>query len=83
MDNPEKKPQEQDKKQLLMLTTFSFATEFGFVIALPIIGLGLLGKWLDKHYHVTYFVLIGVLLALTISVIWIGRRIADIRKDMK
>lgn len=65
------------------MNAFSFASEFGFIIALPVIGLGLLGKWLDRTYHTKYFVLIGVLVAIALSTVWIARRLKRLMEEMK
>lgn len=60
-----------------------FATEFGFVIALPVVVFGLGGRWLDGRTHHEYlFTLVGILLALITSVTFLARRISIIRKDL-
>lgn len=54
------------------------AFELGFVIALPLIGLGLLGQWLDtKFVTEPLFVLVGILLAIISTTIWLTRRIKE------
>lgn len=61
----------------------SLASEFGFVIALPLICFGLLGKWLDARYHThKAFTLVGILLALIASVVFLSKRIMVIRKEL-
>ncbi len=65
------------------MNAFGFASEFGFVIALPIIGLGLLGKWMDSRYGTKYFVLVGILLAIFVTTVWIARRLKGIMEDLK
>lgn len=47
------------------------ATEFGFIIAAPLIALGLTGKWLANHYHNRLYLIAGLLLALAISAVWL------------
>ncbi len=87
MNNDAKKPQnpeEEQKKQELRLMVFGLATEFGFIIAVPLIVLLWLGKWLDQRYHYhNLFLLIGLFLALATSTIYIGKKINEIRKRLK
>jgi hypothetical protein len=78
-----KKPENEAKKRDLFVKAFSFVTEFGFIIAIPLILFGYIGKRLDSHFGTKYIVLIGILLAITTSTIWISRRIKDILKDIK
>lgn len=60
-----------------------FATEFGFVIALPVVVFGLGGRWLDgRTHHEHLYTLLGILLALITSTIFLGRRINQIRKEL-
>lgn len=82
---PDEKTQQtsEEKKQFTFMRAFAFASEFGFVIALPIIGLGLVGKWIDQKRQTKYFVLLGILLAITVSTIWIAQRLKGIMKDLK
>ncbi len=78
--NPKKTSSNQ---RALLMKTFSFATEFGFIIALPLIVFGYIGKYLDKRFGTKYIVLIAVLLAITASTLWISRRLKDILKDLQ
>lgn len=80
-ENPQQK--EQEKKRVTFMNAFSFASEFGFIIALPLIGLGLLGKWLDAKHHTKYFVLIGILIAIISSTFWISKRLKGIMESLK
>lgn len=66
-----------------MQRMISFATEFGFIIALPVVAFGLGGRWLDGHtHHEHLYTLLGILLALITSTIFLGRRINQIRKEL-
>ncbi|MBI2355628.1 MAG: AtpZ/AtpI family protein [Candidatus Doudnabacteria bacterium] len=58
-----------------------FAMEFGFTIALPLVALGLAGKWLDRKADSDpWFTLAGILLAIAMTTIWITRRIKELMK---
>ena len=50
------------------------ALELGFIIAIPIVVLGTLGKWLDVRHHTTVWVYVGIVLALASSVTWLFQR---------
>jgi hypothetical protein len=54
-----------------------FAMELGYVIALPIVGFGLLGKWLDHkmNHQVPWVTLIGIALAITLTTIWLTMKL--------
>lgn len=60
-----------------------FATEFGFIIALPVVVFGLGGRWVDgRTHHENFFTILGILLALTMSTVFLGRRINHIRLSL-
>jgi hypothetical protein len=48
--------------------------ELGFIIALPIVIFGTLGKQLDARYGTNFFVLLGILLAITATSLWVWKR---------
>jgi len=54
-----------------------------FLIAAPLIGFIYLGKWLDDKHHTKFYVFIGLVVALAISSIAIGKRINEFRKRTK
>ena len=90
MENPSQKPNLANKdnspkgeKNRAKYMAYELATEFAFLIAVPLIGFLLLGKWLDAKYHQKFFVFIGLFLALATSSIAIGKRINRIRRDLK
>ncbi|MEJ0021161.1 MAG: AtpZ/AtpI family protein [Candidatus Doudnabacteria bacterium] len=60
----------------------SLATEMGFIIALPLLVFALGGKWLDARMHnsTPWFTLLGILLAITSTTIWLTRKIKDLIK---
>ena len=73
----------EEQKRLTWLKTLNIAVEFGFIIVLPLLGFGYLGKYLDQRYHHKFFVLIGVLLALATSSLWFYRAINGLLKDLR
>lgn len=53
----------------------SLALELGFIIALPVIAFGYLGKWLDgKTGTYPLLTLIGILAAIVSTSIWMYRK---------
>ncbi len=60
----------------------AFSLELGFVIALPLVFLGLYGKYLDTRYNMSIFLPIGIILALIFSVLWIIKRVKQFKKKI-
>ena len=56
------------------MTVAGVAFELGFIIALPIVILGTIGKNLDQKYGTSFFVLLGILLAIFITSMWVWKR---------
>lgn len=85
MENLPKEQQKtsSNKQRFLVMKALNIATEFGFIIALPLIFFGYLGKFLDRKYGTSYLVLIGVVVAVISSTTWLSQRIKDILKDLK
>ncbi len=81
-ENPEQITKDQ-RKRLTFLKTLNIAVEFGFIIVLPLLGFGYLGKYLDNRYHVHYNVIIGIIVALVTSGLWFYKVILQLMKDMK
>lgn len=70
---PPKRKEKFDKRELVTL-----AFELGYIIALPIVALGLGGKWLDGRMDTApLFTLLGILLAITSTSIWIYRKFGE------
>lgn len=83
MENTPKKEINTPETAFTMQKMVGLAAEFGFVIALPLVLLGLGGKWLDSHYHTNKaFALVGILLALVLSSTVLGRRLNSIRLEL-
>jgi hypothetical protein len=57
-------------------TMASLAAEFGFIIAIPLVVLGLLGKWLDARIDTfPLFTLAGIVLAVVSTSVWMYKRL--------
>ena len=71
---------EKDKpnKSLNKSELVSIAFQLGFIIALPILAFGFLGKWLDGKFG-TYptITLVGILAAIALTSVWIYRKFKD------
>ncbi len=55
----------------------NLAFELGFVIALPVVAFGFLGKWLDAKVgnETPWFTLFGIVLAITSTTFWLAKRL--------
>jgi F0F1-type ATP synthase assembly protein I len=73
MDETQQKTNKEIMKKWGMV---NLATEFGFIIALPLVVFALIGKWLD-HKFGTYpwLTLAGIVLAITLTSIWMTKRL--------
>lgn len=61
----------------------SVAFELGFIIALPIVILGMAGKWLDQRNHTGYFIYLGIALAVLSTSIWMYARFAELIRKLE
>lgn len=78
---PDRKP---TKKYFFEISKiFGVAFEMGFIIAIPIVIFAFLGKWLDQKYHKSFFVFLGIALALISSGVWLTIRLKSIADDLK
>lgn len=56
----------------------SLAFELGFIIAIPVVFFGFLGKWLDGKAHTSpLLTLIGIFTAIVFTSLWIFRRFKE------
>ena len=56
----------------------SVGFELAYIIALPVIGFSLAGKWLDGRFGtMPLFTMIGIVLAIVSTTIWIYRSFRD------
>lgn len=76
MDSPILPEQsEKPKKSLNKSELVSIAFELGFIIALPVVAFGWLGKWLDaKLGTFPIMTLIGIFTAIVSTSVWIYRK---------
>ena len=74
-----------EDKNMNKWAMLNLATELGFIIALPIVVLALGGKWLDHRMHNTtpWFTLLGIVLAITSTTVWLTQRIKAIINKQK
>ncbi len=71
--------QPQNPKDLNKWRLANLAMELGFIIALPLLAFVYLGKWVDGRLHTSfpYFTLLGILLAITATTIWLTRKLKE------
>jgi hypothetical protein len=81
-EQPKRDPA-KDKQKVVGLMLFEAGIEFAVIIALPLIAFTLLGKWLDTKHNTHAYVIIGILLALAISVAGITKKIKDYQKILE
>ena len=75
-NTPEQKPPEMNKWRVV-----SLALELGFIIALPLVAFGLIGKWLDaKTGTYPWLTMVGILLAIVSTTVWLVRRFKELMK---
>ncbi len=72
MDEIQQKP---NQKSLSKSELISIAFQLGFIIAIPVVVFGYLGKWLDEKAGTDpLLTLIGIFTAITFTSIWIYRK---------
>ena len=74
MNKTPKKPNKTYLPEMAIVSSVAF--ELGFIMAIPVILFGSLGRWLDARYETSYFVLLGIALALFSSSIWVYKRLS-------
>lgn len=79
--NPDKKPNKSYAYESAKVLSVAF--ELGFVIALPIVGFGLLGKWLDQKQGTHYFIYIGIVVAIIATSVTVYRRFAALIEKLR
>ncbi len=72
METPNQNPRKLDKPAMI-----SLSFELGYIIAIPLVVLGLLGKWGDKHWNHTFpwMTLLGIGLAIFATTIWLIQKL--------
>lgn len=59
------------------------AWEMGYLIALPLVGLALLGRFVDSVFGTAPLaLLLGILLAIILSTIIVTRKVSELLKDI-
>lgn len=81
MDEPQKKPNKTYAFETAKVLSVAF--EMGFIIALPIVFLGALGKHFDDRHHTHWFVYIAIVVSLAISCTWLYLRIKELAEKLK
>jgi len=70
------------KKALLF--SLSLFGQIGFAVALPLVGLGLLGRYLDRQYQSSPKIfLLGILLAAILSFLYLRKIVKESIKQAK
>lgn len=74
METPTENPKKLDRGALI-----SLSFELGYIIAIPLVVLGLLGKWLDGRMGNEFpaLTLIGIALAILATTIWITKKVKN------
>jgi uncharacterized protein (DUF697 family) len=73
----------EQKSVAMGYALFEVGLEFAVMIALPLIGGILGGKWLDTRTGHHFFVIIGILTALALSSYMIYKKILQVKEMMK
>ena len=75
--NPKQKQSEQEK----VFSAWALAWELGWQIAIPLVAFALLGRFADKYFGTTpWLLLVGVILAAFFSSYLVYRKVANILK---
>ncbi len=60
----------------------SLLGQLGYVIAIPLVILAMVGRFIDNKYHTSpWFVIAGMFLALIISTFWVYKKTLEIMND--
>ena len=75
----QKEPQNETTSEIKNLNLTRLALELGFSISIPLVGLALIGKLLDRTYDSSpLFLITGILLSLFVSIALIYRKVKDV-----
>ncbi len=88
MENSQKEKPDTEKsskpnQKVILASLLQTGIEFAIILGLPLYLLIMAGKWLDQKQNTHFFVLIGILLALSISSFAIYKRIKEITRLLK
>lgn len=70
-------------KRITNYEVFSFALEFGFIIALPLFVFTYLGKYLDHAFSQGWITPVVIILALILSVLLLTKKITGMRDKQR
>jgi F0F1-type ATP synthase assembly protein I len=71
------------KKDPTLMQAMGIVWEVVFLVALPTLFFGLIGRWLDRHFGTTpLFLAIGLLLTLVVLTVIVTKRGKDIAKKL-
>lgn len=72
-------PQKSPDPILSKWKLVNLAMEMGFVIALPLVLFALGGKWLDHKVgnQTPWFTLLGIVLAITATTVWLTKKLKE------
>jgi F0F1-type ATP synthase assembly protein I len=72
----------ENKKKMSKMGMLSLAWELGYVIALPLVLFGYIGKLVDTKLSTKpWFALLGIVVAIFSTTIWLTRKIKDYLKN--
>lgn len=70
-----------DKKSNLW-QALSLLGQLGYVIAIPLVILAIVGRFLDKKFHTSpWLLIVGMFLALITSTFWVLKKTTEIMKE--
>lgn len=73
-NNKEMKNAKTDK-----VSVFSLAFELGYIVAIPIVVLALVGRMIDKKLDSSpWFLLLGIVISIVVSTYWIYKKTSAI-----
>ena len=73
----------KNENKSTMWQALSLAGQLGYTIAIPLVILALVGRFFDEKYKTSpWLLLVGILISLVITSIWIYKESITIMKDM-
>jgi F0F1-type ATP synthase assembly protein I len=74
---------EENEKNEKSWSAVTLAWELGYSIAVPLVGLALVGRFLDKKFDTSpWLLLVGILISILISSFLVYRKTSDILNKM-
>ncbi|HBI17587.1 MAG: hypothetical protein UR60_C0026G0007 [Candidatus Moranbacteria bacterium GW2011_GWF2_34_56] len=66
------------------VSVFSLAFELGYMVAIPIVVLALIGRLIDKKLDSSpWFLLLGIIISIIVSTYWVYKKTTDIIDNNK